>query len=62
MNRCLLAGLVGDLPGDLVAIGISSGAVNTAFLYGAGWVLVVVCLYPPIPDDAPRLEMRLISQ
>lgn len=60
VNRCLLAGLVGDLPGDLVAIGASTDALKAVFLYGHGWVLTVACLYPTIPEDAPRLDIRRV--
>lgn len=62
MNRCLLSGLVWDLPGDSVSIGTADlDGLPAAFFYGAGWFLLVACLSGEVPDNAPRLELRAID-
>lgn len=62
VNRCLLAGLIADLPGDLIAIGIKdqlNGIVDVVYLYGAGWVLAVAGLrMRPDSRDALRLDVH----
>jgi hypothetical protein len=65
VNRCLLASVIHDLPGNDVQISWSAEkTLNTVAVYGPGWRLIVAGLHMHMhmPADVPRLALTPIEE
>ena len=64
MNRCLLASVIHDLPGEVVRVSTQQPVANlrTLALYGPGWRLVMAGLTIDADPDAPRFALTPIEE
>lgn len=62
INRCLLASVIHDLPGESVRVGTHPGpGLPKLALYGPGWRLVIAGRTIATDPDAPRLALTPIE-